>query len=384
MQRSIRNRGFSLLEMTIALALGTLVLAGAVQMYSRSLGATWIVSQRAELQQDFRAASNMLTKDISSAGAGMGNNVQIALPSGAGTQIPVYGCDQTPKCYLNGTAVAYPTQVVSGVTVPYLYGLMPGNKLGPTINGAAGPTDIITVVNSDNVFLLNCYDAAVPTGTRVQFTLPNPLKPTCVLPPGFTAPQQINDPVIGLTPGDLVQLNITKGSGSGATTSATIGEVTNVVKVGTGIFDVMFASGDPLRMNQPAAAAGSITQIIGGTGSATRINVITYFLDKTLTPPRLMRMVSGHTPVPVAENVSFLQFTYDLYDFTAGKVYTDKDDGGLNDNLTPNQITKITIKHMAMGSTMQGYSGYQGLDLQTSVSARDLTFKNDYPLNSSP
>jgi len=29
---------------------------------------------------------------------------------------------------------------------------------------------------------------------------------------------------------------------------------------------------------------------------------------------------------------------------------------------------------------MYGTRGYQGLDLQTSVSARDLTFKNDYPL----
>lgn len=378
------ERGFSLLEMTIAMALGTVVLAAAVQMYSRSLGATWIVSQRAELQQDFRAAANMLTKDISSAGAGMGNNVQIALPSGAGTVIPVYGCDQIPKCYINGTAVAYPTQVVSGVTVPYLYGLMPGWKLGPTINAAAGATDSITVVNSDNVLLLNCYTASVTTSTLVRFTLPSPLPATCVVPPPLTAPQALNDPVVGLTPGDVIQLNVTIGSGAGATTSSIIGEVTNVTKVSNTIFDIAFAAGDPLKMNQPTAAAGSIKQIVGGTGSANRINVISYFLDKTLTPPRLMRMVSGHTPIPVAENVSFMQFTYDLYDFNAGMVYTYQDDGGVSKGLTPNQITKITIKHMAMGSTMQGYSGYQGLDLQTSVSARDLTFKNDYPLSSSP
>jgi hypothetical protein len=36
---------------------------------------------------------------------------------------------------------------------------------------------------------------------------------------------------------------------------------------------------------------------------------------------------------------------------------------------------------MAMDSTMKGArGGYQGLDLQTSVSARDLTYSNGYPL----
>ena len=59
-----RAGGFSLLEMVIALALGTIVLGAAVQMYVQGVGATWIVSQRAEMQQDFRAASNMLTEDL--------------------------------------------------------------------------------------------------------------------------------------------------------------------------------------------------------------------------------------------------------------------------------------------------------------------------------
>src|SRR5256885_2156516 len=49
----IRHLGFSLLEMTIAMALGLMVLGAAVQLYSKAMGATWIVSQRAEMQQDF-------------------------------------------------------------------------------------------------------------------------------------------------------------------------------------------------------------------------------------------------------------------------------------------------------------------------------------------
>lgn len=385
----MRQRGFSLLEMMIAMALGVIVIGTSVEMYSRAVNATWTVSQRAEMQQDFRAAANMLTKDLSLAGAGMGNNVQIALPSGNGVKVPVLGCDQTPKCYINGGAVAYPTQLVNGVTVPYLYGLIPGNKLGPKVNAAAPQTDIVTVVNLDNAFLLSCYSVSVTSNTVVRFTLTNPLPITCIVPKPLTAPQDINDGVIGLTLGDLVLFNLTIGVGNGAQSATVIGEVTNVADAGKNAkgekqFDVTFAPNDPLLMNQPGAAAGSLGNVVNATGQGNRINVITYYIDSTITPPRLMRQISGHTPVPLAENVSFLQFTYDLYDFNASKLQINQDDGGKAAGLTPNQITKITIKHMTIASTMHGTKGFQGFDLQTSVSARDLTFKNDYPISSGP
>jgi len=384
-RRADATRGFTLMEMMIAMALGAVVMAAAVQMFSKAVSATFVVSQKAEMQQDFRAAATMLTKDASMAGSGMGNNVQIALPSGNGVQVPVYGCDQTPKCYINGGAVAYP--IPAGSTVPYLYGLMPGPKFGPTLNAAGGPTDVMTVVNADTNFLLSCYNATVTSNTVVNFVLPNPLPNTCVVPLPLTAPQDINDPVVGLTPGDLVELQITIGVGNGATSSAVLGEVTNVAKTAANTYNVTFAAGDPLRMNQPTAAAGSLQQVNGGNGSANRINVVSYYIDNTIVPPRLMRQTSGHTPIPLAENVSFLQFSYDLFNSATGSMLTDQGDGGASQNLTPNQITKINIKHMSVTSTLKGSgggnaNGYQGLDLQTSVSARDLTFKNDYPLTS--
>src|SRR5271156_5658382 len=92
-----RESGFSLLEMLIAITLGTAVLGAAVQIYIQGLSATWTVTQRAEMQEDFRAASNILTKDLSLAGAGLGNGAEIALPS---KSTPQYGCDQTLKCYI--------------------------------------------------------------------------------------------------------------------------------------------------------------------------------------------------------------------------------------------------------------------------------------------
>src|ERR1700679_3814104 len=101
-----RESGFSLLEMVVSMALGMIILGAAVQVYVQGVAATWTVTQRAEMQQDFRAASNLLTKDLSLAGAGLGNGAAIALSS---TTPPLYGCDQT-RCYLNGLAGTYPSQ----------------------------------------------------------------------------------------------------------------------------------------------------------------------------------------------------------------------------------------------------------------------------------
>ena len=65
----------------------TILIGAAVNLFSKSMDATWVVSQRAELQQDARATSNLITKDISLASAGMPPG-GMALVSGAGTLSP--------------------------------------------------------------------------------------------------------------------------------------------------------------------------------------------------------------------------------------------------------------------------------------------------------
>src|SRR4029077_10531154 len=332
-------------------------LGAAVHLYSQGVAATWTVTQRAELQEDFRAASNMLTRDLSLAGAGLSNGAAIALPAGT---TPVYGCDQTAKCYINGASAAYPKQG----TTPYLYGLIPGWKSGPTLNASQGATDVVTVVYTDSTFYLNCYTATITSSTVVTFTQPSPL--TCVLPSGVTSPQNVNDSVVGLAPGDLVLFSFTPNV------------VAEVTAVNGNV--ITFTSGDALNMNSTTAASGNLAHA-AGPGTGTRILVIIYYIDNTINPPRLMRQVSGHTPMPVAENLAYLQFSYDLFDDSTNTPSPDRADGGagLTPALLPNQITKINIKHMAMNSTLKGRSGYQGLDLETSVSARNLTYSNGYP-----
>jgi prepilin-type N-terminal cleavage/methylation domain-containing protein len=375
-----RASGFSLLEMTIAMALGTVVLGAAVQLYSQGVAATWTVTQRAELQQDFRAASNMMTRDLSLAGVGLGQGVAIQLPTSS--TLPVYGCVQTGgvPCYLgtaNATGANYPTQG----TTPYLYGLLPGYNAGPTINGLQ--TDVVTVVYTDSSFYLDCYTAAITSATSVTFTAIVPTPPAttsanCTSPTGNAGAQAVNDSVMGLTAGDLVLF--TFGS------AQVVAEVNGSVSATSATFN----SGDALKMNQASADPKSLASTATGTaGYATRILVITYYIDNTVSPPRLMRQVSGHTPTPIVDGVTYMKFTYDLFNnATTSPAVACSNPGATSDGcagastgLLPNQITKINIAHMAMNSTLKGArGGYQGLDLETSVSARDLTYSNNYPI----
>ena len=367
--------GFSLLEMTIAMALGTIVLGAAVQLYSQGVAATWTVTQRAEMQQDFRAASNMLTKDLSLAGAGLGQNAAIQLPTSA--TIPVFGCDQA-ACHLgvaNSTAATYPQQ---GAT-PYLYGLLPGYNAGPTLLAAQGATDVATVVYTDTTFFLDCYQATVTNATTVTFALTVASQASSNCTNNGATIQNLNDSVFGLTAGDLIWLKF--GS------TSVVADVTATANATT----ATFGTSDALKMNQASTSAKSLASIAAGTiGYGTRLNVITYYIDNSIAPPRLMRQISGHTPIPVAENVVYLKLTYDLFNSSTDTpavgcqnpgAVTDVCVAGTSTGLLPDQITKINIGHMAMDSTIKGAKGgYQGMDLETSVSARNLTYNNNYLL----
>jgi type II secretory pathway pseudopilin PulG len=373
-----RESGFSLLEMVVSMALGMIILGAAVQVYVQGVSATWTVTQRAEMQQDFRAASNILTKDLSLAGAGLGNGAAIALPS---TAVPRYGCDQTLACYINGVAGTYPLQ---GAT-PYLYGLIPGYNKGPTLNTAQGPTDVVTVVYTDSTFYLNCYTATLTASGVVTFApaaSPTPWPTPGCLPTGVAAPQAVNDSVAGLTAGDLVLMNLGGNS--------VVGEVTGAPSLaGANTYTVPFGNGDVLKMNQTVAPYYLNGVVKNSTGtSPMRILVITYYLDNSITPARLMRQINGHSPIPVAENIVYLKFSYDLFnDSTDAPAVNCPNPGATSDGcsgastgLLPNQITKINVLNMAIDSTVMGaQGGYQRLDLQTSVGARNLTYANDYP-----
>jgi hypothetical protein len=80
-----------------------------------------------------------------------------------------------------------------------------------------------------------------------------------------------------------------------------------------------------------------------------------------------------------------MKFSYDLFNDATSTPAINQPNPGSGDandtasnGLLPNQITKINVVHMAIDSQVKGTQGYQGLDLQTSVSARNLTYSDNY------
>jgi hypothetical protein len=154
-------------------------------------------------------------------------------------------------------------------------------------------------------------------------------------------------------------------------------------------YTVAFSNADSLQFNQNAATSNDLKQMATAAGTAgtavgvnaTRIWSITYFLDNTTTPgtPTLMRLVNARVPVPVAENVADLRFTYDTYDSTGALLNATGDGGmGLATPISPSLIRTINLAHLTMRSQLQGKEGYQSMDIQTSVSARNMSFTDRY------
>jgi len=63
------QRGFSLLELMVASAVGLIAVMAMTQLFQMGMNATLTVTQRAETQENMRAAIELMTKDIGMAGA---------------------------------------------------------------------------------------------------------------------------------------------------------------------------------------------------------------------------------------------------------------------------------------------------------------------------
>src|ERR1700682_5093842 len=87
-----KARGFSLLELLVAMALGLIVLAATTQLFKNGMDATILVTQSSEMQQNVRATLNLVAKDVSMAGSGLPPS-GLSLPTGAGSAGSFFAVD---------------------------------------------------------------------------------------------------------------------------------------------------------------------------------------------------------------------------------------------------------------------------------------------------
>lgn len=373
LSRTKSSHGFTLIELLVAMSLGLLVVSAGVVMFKKGMDVTSVTAQRSQMQLDLRAAEDMMVRDISLAGGGLPNG-GVPVPSTAAA--PRFGCDFTGTCYVPAppspganAGISFPTFATVPPTANSAYWVLPGPNKGPVITPGQPATDTITVIYADTTFPLSQYSVAFNAGgSAATFSAPAPPAPV---------PVAVNDPTAGLKRGDVVLFQNTRG--------AALAEVTGPVSLTGANYTVPFADGDALRLNQSGAASRNVPAILGGASTqACRVLIITYYLDTIADAagnitPRLMRQVNGQPPVPLADNVVNLKFTYDAYDSNGNLVAETADAGAsLAPPVVPNMIQKVNIRALTARSAVRGAQGYQGLNLATQVSVRNMSFKDRY------
>lgn len=364
-------KGFTLLELTIALALGTVLTVMLLQVFKQASDTSFLVAQRSTVQADGRAALNAITTDVNLAGAGLRAGGMAVHANSA------FGCTSAGTCGVWG----FPTETGQKT----LYGLMPGFARGDYVNGTA--TDAITIAYSDRSSALELcskapcgYDAlpvTVNVGPPITLTFNANLSPNLL------------DPKVGFLVGDMVLLSNSRGEAAGVVTS--INESGNLHQLVLG--------NDSLRINQ-STGPGSISSLMTGSPitSATKLNLITYFVrlnngpdgapgTRDDLPPRLMRQVGARPPVVVADGINTLTTSFTLYDSNVGNenasppilplVSDVKTWGALAEKYANIRAIKVVL--VAAGTEKQGVIGVQQMPLTTTISPRGLSFQDRYP-----
>jgi len=367
MKNSVQNRkssaGFTLLELLIAMALGTVILLVAAKLYQQATNATMLITTRGEMQQNARVAANSIARELNIAGTGIPNG-GVAVPDTTGTNAPRFGCY---------TAGCIPDTELGTKSFPSarLYPVMPGYQQG--INSVNRAMSTLTIAYVDP---LQPPDIdSTKTTTMSDYTLAS--FNTSGSSITINSNVNVTDNFRGLKVGDVLMISNVNGYALGVITGLPGGRVVN------------FASTDPLKINQPSPATGNLASILatGLPTTASRINIVTYYLSidpgpdgATGTsddgPPRLMRQVNANPPIPMAEGIEILEFTYDVFD---DSVATPSENAAMNSPTQLNQIRNVNV-HVGARSLnqMPGGGGYQRLSFYTAVSPRNLSFRDRY------
>jgi prepilin-type N-terminal cleavage/methylation domain-containing protein len=366
-QATRSQHGFTLLELMIGAFIGLILLAAATGIFQQSMKLIFTVTQRAETQQNLRAAIELMTQDISMAGAGLpSGGLQLATADGNSK----VACNQSGTCYVPGDT--YPNG-------NFMYGILPGFNNG--VQGGAVITEAPAAVN-DSITTIYC-DYNFPL-TNFTFTFPSTTQANVAVVNAAATPNNILAPG-GLNVGDLLLFIVsTPGPGNGnggnalAQTATAVGEITGMPSNTT----IDFAAADALNINQTGAnslASVAAADVAGTTMTVCRLYAVTYFLQVppaggTIQNPRLMRQVNGLTAVPVADNIINVQFTYDVINSVTGTVNANQANP-IAAGLSPALIQKINIWVMGQNS-IWGNPQSVSMYLATSVSARDMSFCN--------
>ena len=370
-----KARGFTLVELMLAIAITAIAIAAAFLLFRDSVKTNANVTQAADVSDNMRAGLNLIVQDLIQTGTGIPTG-GISIPN----TIDASGCNigapvNRPPAVLNLT-FAGPNSATPHCNV-ILPAIEPGFGLGPKVIGPDGATvpatDIITMMYADNTLSLlqkAVNGTACPNGSVAADGSTITFDNNCVT---------LGAAGIPVNPGDLLMIyNSNNSNGILQTVTSVSGQT------------LRFDSGDAFNLNgrSTTEVAGTIRQLQNLTGgvpdgtypptSATRIWMITYYVDTTTDPlhPRLMRQVNFNTPQTVAESLESLNFTYNFADGTSP--------APVNQTTVPppdneNQIRSVNVYMGARSAASKaGSNRHIRSNLSTQVALRSMAYFDTY------
>lgn len=350
--RSQDERGYSLVELLVALGITTVIMGTTMVALRDAVRANESVTRITGMNNMLRASMDLMVRDLLQVGTGLPPGHVVSIPHGGQAQpIRLPG----PP----GTSFTSPTGALE------LAAVVPGDGRGAVVNGVA--TDTLTVLMGDN--RLNGISVAKVTPTDVDVVDPAALEAAG-----------------GVSPGELIV--VTKGSCS------TLVQVTDLLPNGK----IKFDAADSLNLNQPQAKEGSLSALkdCPGVASISRIRMVSYYIDATTDPlhPRLVRRLNNGDAATfdnslgtaVGLDVENLQLSYDLADgsrIVANVLFTEPDLTGTGacapEPCGPTQVRKINVALTARSKNAGLGNGpvYRNT-LTSQISLRGMAFVNEY------
>ena len=333
-----RDHGFTLAETLIAMALTLVIVGAAVNAFNSSMRLADTARIVSEMNQNLQAAVSLMTRDMIQTGTSVPRG-GVGIPGGLGS-LPV----NRPG---PGAGLVYPG------AWDLLPAVMPGGGMGPIVNGVQ--TDMISIIYADPTLPLNTYPLTALAADGSTVTVDNRTPTTGV---------------DGVKVGDIILFQNANGS--------TLQMITAV----NGTQTLFMGSGDPMRLNQPAAERGNFVDLQTAPGvypatTATRVLLISYYIDTVTDPalPRLVRQVGMGPRLAIAMGMENLQVTYDLVDGLTNPANVETP---VAPN-SPNQIRKINLFASARSLDRNGNSHqFMRNSMATEVGLRSLSYADRY------
>jgi len=417
-----REDGFTITEMLVSSAVMLLVAGATMTTFTNALNINDTAQQLGDSNQNLRAGTNQITRDIMMAGRIIANG-GVPAPSGAGA-LPIQR-PGPPGTSLDFSLVADPND--GTIMLP---AITSGYTLGPAVN-PGNTTDMLTILTVDEFepYLMG-YGAGTPQATTNQAVIATDGS-SLTLPPdspwligsasGDTQPLNIGDIVLFKNIyGMAIQTITAKTSTQLFFAQADPNDWFHLNQRNVNYTGTIFCLKQPLVATSPNVYANdtcdpnavkpdnsaaptlpipALTQseafpgTVGVAGSQYttlfRLLMITYYVDNTTTPgtPRLTKQINNFTPQALAGVVEDLDITYDLVDSTSDNVQNIPSLPTTINGVTytSTMIKKVNVHMGVRSETLSRPTlNYVRNHITTGVGVRSLASMDRYDTSSSP